>query len=43
MRAVTLAGRDAAVAAPKLARMLGDERLHGEALKALRAMDSPCS
>jgi HEAT repeat protein len=41
VRAVKLAGRDAASAAPALNGMLDDPKLRGEALAALRAIGSP--
>jgi hypothetical protein len=40
-RALRLAGRDAADAAPWLARLLGQPQLHNEALRTLRAIGSP--
>jgi HEAT repeat protein len=40
-RALTLAGRDAAEAAPALARLLGQPQTHHEALRTLRAIGSP--
>jgi HEAT repeat protein len=40
-RALGLAGRDAADAAPVLARLLGQPQLHHEALRTLRAIGSP--
>jgi hypothetical protein len=40
-RALTLAGRDAADAAPALARLLGQPQTHHEALRTLRAIGSP--
>jgi hypothetical protein len=40
-RALGLAGRDAADAAPALARLLGQPQLHHETLRTLRAIGSP--